>query len=247
MEKMKEDEILEDRTYVEIHMMQSIDGKATGDFWKKPDVVEGIKGFHKLYSKIKSNAFALGRVTMAEMNKEKPDLSKYKDKEIIEHKDFVVPLEKGAKYYFVAYDTKGTLAYKTNVKNTAEWAKDGTVMMCQYLEVLSDEVSNEYLHYCQEKRISYIFAGKNKIDIRTSLVKLKKLFGIDKMVLQGGPTLDGAFISDDLIDAISIIITPCTGEGGETLFKPSKYVEFKLIEFEELSNSNIWLHYVKKK
>ena len=130
---------------------------------------------------------------------------------------------------------------------TAEWAKDGTVMICQYLEVLSDEVSNEYLHYCQEKRISYIFAGKNKIDIRTSLVKLKKLCGIDKMVLEGGPTLDGAFISDDLIDAISIIITPCTGEGGETLFKPSKYVEFKLIEFEELSNSNIWLHYVKKK
>ena len=184
---------------------------------------------------------------MAEMSKEKPDLSKYKDKEILEHKDFVVPLEKDAKYYFVSYDSKGTLAYQTNVKNTAAWAKDGTVMMCQYLEVLSDEVSNEYLHYCQEKRISYIFAGKNKIDIRTSLVKLKKLFGIDKLVLQGGPTIDGAFISDDLIDAISIIIVPCTGEGGETLFKPSKYVEFKLIEFQQLSNSNIWLHYVKKK
>lgn len=247
MEKMSKDEILEDRAYVEIHMMQSIDGKATGDFWKKPDVVEGIKEFHKLYSKIKSNAFALGRVTMAEMNKEKPDLSKYKDKEILEHKDFVVPLEKDAKYYFVSYDSKGTLAYETNVKNTAAWAKDGTVMICQYLEVLSDEVSNEYLHYCQEKRISYIFAGKNKIDIRTSLEKLKKLFGVDKLVLQGGPTIDGAFICDDLIDAISIIIVPCTGEGGETLFKPSKYAEFKLIEFQQLSNSNMWLHYVKKK
>ena len=247
MEPMNKDEILEDRAYVEIHMMQSLDGKATGDFFGKPDVKDGIKDFHKLYSKIKSHAFALGRVTIQEMNKEKPDLSKYKGKEIIEHKDFVVPLEKGAKYYFIAYDSKGTLAYKTNVKNTAEWAKDGTVMMCQYLEVLSDEVSNEYLHYCQEKRISYIFAGKNKIDIRTSLVKLKKLFGIDKVVLQGGPTLDGAFISDDLIDAISIIITPCTAEGGETLFKPSKYVEFKLKEFQELSSSNIWLHYVKKK
>ena len=120
-------------------------------------------------------------------------------------------------------------------------------MMCQYLEVLSDEVSNEYLHYCQEKRISYIFAGKNKIDIKTSLVKLKKLFGIDKVVLQGGPILDGAFISDDLIDAISIIITPCTAVGGETLFKPSKYVEFQLVECEKLSNSNVWLRYIKKK
>ena len=96
-------------------------------------------------------------------------------------------------------------------------------------------------------RISYIFAGKDKIDIKTSLIKLKKLFGINKMCLQGGPTIDGAFINDDLIDAISIIISPCTSAGGDTLFKPSKYVEFKLVEFKELSNSNIWLHYVKKK
>jgi riboflavin biosynthesis pyrimidine reductase len=56
------------------------------------------------------------------------------------------------------------------------------------------------------------------------LVKLKKLFGIDKIVLQGGPIIDGAFISDDLIDTIIIIICPCTAAGDETIFKPSKYV-----------------------
>ena len=78
-------------------------------------------------------------------------------------------------------------------------------MLCQIIEVITDQVSNEYLHFCQERRISYIFAGKNKIDIKTSLVKLKKLFAIDKMLLQGGPTLDGTFINDDLVDAISIM------------------------------------------
>ena len=52
-------------------------------------------------------------------------------------------------------------------------------------------------------------------------------------MLQGGPIPDGSFITDDLIDAISIIITPYTAEGGETLFKQSKYVEFKLVEFEK--------------
>ena len=54
----------------------------------------------------------------------------------------------------MAYDTKGTLGYKSNAKNIAELAKDGIVMMRQYLEVLSDEVPNEHLHYCQEMRIS---------------------------------------------------------------------------------------------
>ena len=180
---MENKDILEDRTYVEIHMMQSIDGKATGDFFLKPDCKEGIKYYHELFKTLKAKGYCLGRVTMAEINKEKPDLSKYKDKEKLEHKDFVLPLENGANYYFAAYDSKGTIGYKSNVKNTSEWAKDGTVMMCQFIEVLTDEVSNEYLHYLQEKRISYIFCGKNKIDIKTSLEKLKKLFGIDKMLL----------------------------------------------------------------
>jgi riboflavin biosynthesis pyrimidine reductase len=175
------------------------------------------------------------------------DLSKYKDKEIIEHKDFVAPREKDANYYFAIYDSKGTIGYQANTKHTTAWANDGTKVISQFIEVLSDQVSNEYLHYLQDLKVSYIFAGKDKVDIRTSLVKLKKLFGIDKMVLQGGPTIDGAFISDDLIDGISIIICPCTAEGGQTLFTPSKYVEFKLIEFRELSNSNMWLHYIKKK
>ena len=92
-----------------------------------------------------------------------------------------------------------------------------------------------------------IFCGEKKIDIKTSLVKLKKLFGIDKMLLQGGPIIDGAFIDADCIDAISLIICPCTSEGGVTLFNPSKYVEFKLVECKEFPCSNVWLHYIKKK
>ena len=138
------------------------------------------------------------------------------------------------------------MGFKNNVIDVNEWLKDGSKMLCQIIEVITDHVSNEYLHYCREKGISYIFCGKYKIDVKLSLQKLKKLFKIDKILLQGGPILDGAFIKDDLIDGISIIISPCTSAGGDTLFKPSKYTEFKLVEFKELSNSNIWLRYVKK-
>ena len=236
----------EDRTFVVLHMLQTIDGKAIGDFWRRPDVKKGVIDYNTLISYLKPQAIALGRVTMAETANEIPDLLKYKNKNEIEHKDFIVPLEKGVEYYFISYDSKGTLGFKSNIINAACGANNGREIPGQMIEVITDEVSNEYLHYCQEKKISYIFAGKNKIDIKTSLIKLKKLFGIDKMTLQGGPTIDGAFINDDLIDAISIIILPCTSVGNDTLFKPSKYMEFKLIEYKELSSSNIWLHYLKK-
>ena len=171
---MAKKEILNDRTYVEIHMMQTIDGKATGNFWRKPDVWAGIKDCYELVPELNTQAFALGRISMADNSNETPNLSKYKNKGKIEHKDFVVPLEKGAKYYFASYDTKGTLGFKSNVIDVKEWIKDGSKMLCQIIEVITDQVSNEYLHYCQERKISYIFAGKNKIDIKTSLVKLKK-------------------------------------------------------------------------
>ena len=239
-------EILEDRAYVEIHMMQTIDGKATGNFWRKSDVCHGIKDYFKLIPNLNCQGFALGRVSMEGNSDEKPNLSKYKDKEKLKHEDFIVPLEKGAKYYLASYDSIGTLGFKNNVININEWLNDGSIFLCQIIEVITDQVSNEYLHYCREKGISYIFCGKEKIDIKLSLQKLKKLFKIDKILLQGGPKLDGAFIQEDLIDGISIIISPLTSEGGDTLFNPSKYTEFKLIEFKQLSNSNMWLRYVKK-
>ena len=244
---MEKKDILNDRTYVEIHMLQTIDGKATGSFWRKPDVWQGVKECYKLMHILKPQAFALGRISMEDNSNETPDLSKYKRREKIEHKDFIVPLEKGAQYYFAVYDSKGTLGFKSNVINYTEWLNHGSKLLCQIIEVITDQVSNEYLHYCQERGISYIFAGRTKVDIKTSLVKLKKLFGINKMLLEGGPTLDGTFINDNLVDAISIVISPLTSAGGDTLFKPSKYMEFKLIECKQLPNSNIWLHYVKKK
>ena len=242
----QKNEILEDRAYVEIHMMQTIDGKATGNFWRKSDVYHGIKDYFKLIPNLNCQGFALGRVSMEGNSDEKPNLSKYKDKEKLKQEDFIVPLEKGAKYYLASYDSKGTLGFKNNVININEWLNDGSIFLCQIIEVITNQVLNEYLHYCREKGISYIFCGKEKIDIKLSLQKLKKLFKIDKILLQGGPKLDGAFIKDDLIDGISIIISPLTSEGGDTLFNPSKYTEFKLIEFKQLSNNNMWLRYVKK-
>lgn len=243
---MKNKNILDDRVYVELHMLQTIDGKAIGNFWDKSDVKNGVKDYNYLISKLKPQAIALGRVTMADTANEIPDLSKYKNKDKLEHKDFIVPLEQNIEYYFISYDSKGTLGFKSNIINTACWSKDGCVILGQIIVVITDEVSNEYLHYCQEKKLSYIFAGKNKINIKTSLIKLKKLFGINKMSLQGGPTLTGGFINEDLIDAISLVILPCTSEGNITLFNPSKYKEFILVEYKILSSSNIWIHYLKK-
>ena len=239
-----------DRVYVELHVVQSIDGKAKGNFWKKPtpSVLAAINDYYNIIEELHSDAFALGRVSMEDNTIPLPDLSKYKNKKISHNEDFVVPLEKGVEKYLVAYDGKGKLGYKSNVINSMEWLGDKTkIKLCQIIEVLTESVSDEYLAYCKDMGISYIICGKKDINIELSLQKLKKLFGINKLNLQGGPNLDGSFIRNDFIDAISVIIAPVTSEGGKTIFNPSKMMEFELIKNKVLSKGNVWLYYKKAK
>ena len=143
-------EILEDRAYVEIHMMQTIDGKATGNFWRKSDVYHGIKDYFKLIPNLNCQGFALGRVSMEGNSDEKPNLSKYKDKEKLKHEDFIVPLEKGAKYYLASYDSKGTLGFKNNVININEWLNDGSIFLCQIIEVA--EKKEFHIYFVEKKK-----------------------------------------------------------------------------------------------
>lgn len=44
-----------------------------------------------------------------------------------------------------------------------------------------------------ENGVSYIFAGKNDIDIKLALNKLYSIFGIKKLLLEGGSVINGAF------------------------------------------------------
>ena len=78
-------------------MLKTIDGNATGIFWRTTDVWEGVKHNYKLFDHLKPQAYTLGRVIIQEFSDGKQNLSKYKNKEKLKHEDFVVPLEKGAK------------------------------------------------------------------------------------------------------------------------------------------------------
>ncbi len=225
---------------VYIYMLESMDGIGTGSFLEKAGDTVGDY-FNKEYS-FGSKAILCGRPTYEEGIPGPIDLTKFKDQKV-ERKDYVAP--KKNDYYTIAIDPKGKLKWTSGFFCIFE--DYGRKQKANSVTILTEEVKDDYLAYLKSIEVSYIFAGKDKINVRTSLEKLKTLFGVNKVVLQGGPTIDGAFISDDLIDAISIIICPCTAEGGETLFKPSKYVEFKLVEFRELSSSNIWLRYIRKK
>lgn len=62
--------------------------------------------------------------------------------------------------------------------------------------------------FLRSMEIPYIVCGDDEIDFHQSLVKIKKYFGIDKMILGGGSLINGAFLKAGLVDEISIVIGP---------------------------------------
>lgn len=210
-------------------MVTSIDGKVTGDFLGRPECERAIEIYYDINRGIKSNGFICGRVTMEGSFTKLwyPDLSKYKE---IEKRDFVPEDLSG--FFAVAFDTNGKLGWKSNkiIDPDGDPGYDGA----EIIEVLSDNVDGRYLAYLRETNIPYIFAGEEKIDVTLALEKLKKLFNIDTLLLEGGSIINGAFERADAIDALSLVVAPTVADRDDKpLFWNSVNARFTLEKAEE--------------
>ena len=59
--------------------------------------------------------------------------------------------------------------------------------------MLTEQVSDAYLAHLKKIGISYIFGGKERLNFTVVVEKLKTLFAIDELMLEGGGFLNGSF------------------------------------------------------
>ena len=76
------------------------------------------------------------------------------------------------------------------------------------ITVLTEQVSDDYLAFLQSKGVSYLFGGKTDLDWERVLEKLRKEFGIRKLLLEGGGKINGSFLAANLIDELSVLVAP---------------------------------------
>lgn len=107
-----------------------------------------------------------------------------------------------------------------------------------------------YMAFLRSIEIPYIVCGDDEIDFHQSLVKIKKYFGIDKMILGGGSLINGAFLKAGLVDEISIVIGPYVW--GNTDIKgtfDTNHIlinqHFKVTQLKQLDDGGIHLIYEK--
>ena len=223
-------------------MVVSIDGKVTGDFLSRSDCEKATDIYYELnreYNKNGTAGFICGRVTMegSFTGGWYPDLVKYEPEE--DKKDFVPDDLSG--FYAVSFDPKGKLGWKSN-KIVDEDPGYGNA---QIIEVLTRQVDTRYLSYLKKKRIPYIFAGEIEIDVKIALEKLKAIFGINSILLEGGSIVNGYFQRAGVIDEVSIVVAPIVAnEEDKPLFMNSISDSFELMEIKKYDNV-VWMNYKK--
>ena len=119
---------------------------------------------------------------------------------------------------------------------------------CHIITILSEDVDLKYLAYLQKKGVSYIFAGEKNIDLKVALKKLKDLFGIEKIICEGGPTTTQSFLNENLVDKLIILKHPCIAQPGALpVFGNANLSSWSLESFQMLSDKQHLLFVYNKK
>lgn len=228
------------RPYVICHMMTSIDGKVTGDFLNSKKGLEVSETYYEINRKLKGDAFACGRITMESSftGGFKPDLSGFSDADIL-YEDYIAQKHH---YYAVSFDRYGSVGWTDSKIHDSDPGYDD----CHIIEVLSETTPKEMLAYYRTIGVSYIFAGKDEIDINLALNKLYSIFGIKKLLLEGGSIINGAFLRAGAVDNISQVIAPIVADKDDKpLFFEADMTEFRMLECKAMKDGSVWIWYAK--
>lgn len=227
------------RPHVICLMMTSLDGKILGDTWGDHKQVKTLtETFEKVHEIIGHKNWIVGRTTM---EKDFTHYAKPVYKEVshtISREDFVA--NRNAESFAIVIDGQAKLGW-----NSSD-------MLGQHvITVLTEGVKDSYLAHLQEIGVSYIFAGRDAIDLHVILEKLATLFGIETLMVEGGGHLNGSFLNEGLINEYHQLILPLIDGRVETTAvfeieeKDRKFdaTLLQLQEVKQIEHEVVWLRY----
>jgi len=226
------------KPYVICHMMPSVDGRLRTDRWEIPTAAHDE--YERTAETYRADAWVCGRKTMEEFATGRRKSGRRRTGKL-SREDYVVPRERGTNYA-IALDSHGTLP----------WPK-GDIDGDPLVEVLTEDVPDDYLTFLKKKGISYLFAGKKagKLDLRLALTKLREKFRIKRLLLEGGGETNGSFLRAGLVDEISMLVTPVAdGRLGEPAMfdvedeRPAKAIaRLHLRSARKAAADMVWIKY----
>lgn len=195
--------------FVVCHMLASLDGKIDGAFFGAAEAAPASRAYGELRKYYGCQATLYGTTTM---------LGGYADGKVgslssistpLSQEDWVNVKGRDMGNFVVSVDPKGELAFSSHISE-----KKGREP-AHIIEALTEQAAPKYLAYLREKGVSYVFAGKEALDCGLLLQKLHNRFGIERLMVAGGGVMNWSFLSEGLLDEISLVVAP-VADGSNT-------------------------------
>ena len=117
------------------------------------------------------------------------------------------------------------------------------------LILTSEQVPQEYLTYLDDRNISWIATGKERIDLARAAEILATEFGVERMAVVGGSAINTSFLDAGLLDEVSILIgAGIDGRGGmpavfDGLPTSHPVNPLRLTDVQKFGSGAVWLRY----
>jgi len=217
----------------------SVDGKIVGSRW--PDEDRAEREFEGLHDRTKPDAWLCGRVTMRYFaGAERKAPLRLLPGEKPKPAGTIHRAAPNATSFAVAVDASGKLLWKKN-----EVEGDHVVVL------LTGGVPEAHLAFLRKRGVSYFVAGARQIDFPGALSGLRRFFGIKRLTVEGGGTINASLLHAGLIDELSLLLFPVADgcSATKSLFQtpqPSPVPQataLRLISVRRRPGGVLWLRY----
>jgi len=177
-------------------MTSSLDGRQHPSRWTaSPDGERRNWStmYERTHESLAGDAWIVGRVTMQEMSK----AAAHPPAPVPKVERPIHVATKGAKSYGIVLDPKGRAHFS-----------GGTIGGDHVIALLGQEVGDAHLAELAADGVSYIVAEGPEIDLAAMLESLNRSFGIKRLLLEGGGTVNGSFLAAGLVDEVNVLIGP---------------------------------------
>lgn len=221
------------KPYMICHMMMSVDGRIDCSMTVK---IAGSNEYYETLNALDVPTNLSGRVT-TQLELAEPGVFTAKNPTEAAGKEGFSK-KQNANGYQVVVDTKGTLLWHDDRNSDSP-----------LIVIMSTEVTKEYLAYLDSLHVSWIVCGEKHIDLHKAAEILYTEFGVKRMAIVGGGTINAAFLNAGLLDEVSILLGPgIDGRKGMTstfdgLPLNTEPINLKLTSVQPYANGAVWLRY----
>lgn len=183
------------RPRVICHMMASVDGRIVTDGW--PLSEDERAEYEWVHDSYEGDGWLVGRATLERHFAAgvRPAAEVAREHGGAPREDFLAPGEPDS--FAIAVDARGKLVWEA-----------GDVDGDHLVVLLTERVSDDYLAALRGRGVSYLFAGREELDLPLALEKIGTRLGVRTLMLEGGGGINGSMLRAGLVDELSLLVAP---------------------------------------